>query len=155
LSEGSVPQGSNKHDAPQLPAVADGPFCELVAADLGVKVSTARTAFIGEAPQRVRGVASWAMDKSEDPEKRAQMILAWARKRGSGAFRPRSGEYISLAGSTGNGHMASRGENEALAHLLLQYWCANPKRLARLLNEVEIWLNVRDELREGGNGVGA
>ena len=151
MSSESVPQGSGEHGAPQPPTVADGPFCELVAADLGVKVSTARTAFIGEATPRVMGVVGWAMDKSEDPEERARMVLAWAKKRRSGAFRPPADEYVSLAGSTGNGHMASFRENEALAHLLLQYWCANPKRLARLLDEVEIWINVReDELAENG-----
>ena len=147
MSDGSVPQGSGKHDAPQPPTVADAAFCELVARDLGVKPATARTAFIGESAKRVLGVAGWAMDKTPDPEERGKMILAWAKKRGCGAFRASPDEYISLAGSVGKGHMATRHENEALAHLLLQYWCASPKRLARLLDEVEIFLNVRDEVR--------
>ncbi len=80
------------------------------------------------------------------------MILAWARKRGCGAFRAHPDEYVSLAGSAGHSHMASWRENQALAHLLLQYWCANPKRLARLLDELEIWLNVKDEVASNGNG---
>jgi hypothetical protein len=63
LSDASVPQGSGKHDAPQPITVADGAYCELVARDLGVKTSTARTAFINEPTQRVLGVVSWAMDK--------------------------------------------------------------------------------------------
>jgi hypothetical protein len=90
------------------------------------------------------------------------MILAWAKKRGCGAFRASPEEYVSLAGTVGKGHMATRHENEALAYLLLQYWCASPKRLARLLDEVKVFLNVRDEVRlarelrgGAGNGAGA
>jgi hypothetical protein len=151
VSDRSVPQGPGEHGASRHPTVADAAFCELVATDMGVKVSTARTAFIGEATQKVMGVVGWAIDKSEDPEERSRMVLAWAKKRKTGAFRPPADEYVSLAGSSGYGHMASRRENEALAHLLLQYWCANPKRLARLLDELEIWINVReDELAEIG-----
>jgi hypothetical protein len=101
LSEPSVPEGSGKHDdAPQPPTkVADAAFCELMARDLGVKVSAARTAFIGEETGRVLGVVSWALDKSEDPEERSRMLLAWAKKRGCGAFRPSEDGYVSLAGS--------------------------------------------------------
>ncbi len=73
------------------------------------------------------------------------MVIAWAKKRGCGAFRTSPEEYVSLAGSTGHAHMATQRENAALAHLLLQYWCDNPRRLARLLDELEIWLNVREE----------
>jgi hypothetical protein len=138
LSESSVPQGTN--GAP----VATPDFCELVAGDLGVKVSAARTAFIGEPTQRVLGVVSWALDKTEDPEERSRMVIAWARKRGAGAFRPAPDEYISLAGSVGNGEEAHYRENEALARLLAQYWHEHPKRLARVLDELEIWLNVRE-----------
>ena len=39
----------------------------------------------------------------------------------------------------------SHRENLALARLLAQYWHENPKRLARVLDEVEIWLNVRED----------
>ena len=164
MSKESVPQGSGTHedDAPQPPTVADAAFCELVAGDLGVKPATARTAFIGEGTKRVLGVASWAMDKTPDPEERGKMILAWAKKRGCGAFRASPDEYISLAGSVGKGHMATCHENEAIARLLLRYWCASPKRLARLLDEVEVFLNVRDEVRlaremreDKDNGAGA
>ena len=53
-----------------------------------MKVSAARTAFIGEPTSRVMGVVAWAMDRSEDPEERSRMVVAWAKKRGCGAFRP-------------------------------------------------------------------
>jgi hypothetical protein len=155
LSEGSVPQGSGKHDAPQPPTtVADGPFCELIARDLGVKLSAARTAFIGEPTQRVLGVVSWALDKSEDPEERARMILAWAKKRGCGAFKPPEDEYVSLAGSAAERvvDVPNHRENLVLAKLLARYWHENPKRLARVLDELEIWVNVTDELKKNGKG---
>ncbi len=154
MSKRSVPEGSGKHEdaAQKPPTVADAAFCELVAKDLGVKVSAARTAFIGEPTPRVMGVVAWAMDRSEDPEERSRMVVAWAKKRGCGAFRPSDEEYVSLAGSAGIGHMASKRENEALAYLLLQYWCSNPRRLARLLDELEIWINVTEELRDAADG---
>ena len=49
--------------------MADSGFCEELAEYLGIKPSR------GETAQRVLGVASWAMDKSEDPEERARMAL--------------------------------------------------------------------------------
>ncbi len=101
-------------------------------------------------------MAQWAADRSPDPEERGRMVIAWAKKRGCGAFRTSPDEYVSLAGSTGHAHMATQRENAALAHLLLQYWCDNPRRLARLLDELEIWLNVKDErAHNDGNGAGA
>ena len=50
------------------------------------------------------------------------MVIAWARRRGAGAFRPAPEEYISLAGSVGSGEEAHYRENEALARLLARYW---------------------------------
>ena len=112
-----------------------------------------RTAFIGEPTQRVLGVMSWAMDKSGEPEERSRMVLAWAKKRRAGAFCPPSDEYVSLAGDL-IGDPASDGhfrENERLARLMARYWHENPRRLARVLDELEIWINVReDELAENG-----
>jgi len=141
LSDASVPEGTNGAPTP----AADAAFCELVARDMGVKPSTARTAFLHEPTRRVMGVVGWAMDESEDPEQRARMVLAWARKRRTGAFRPVPDEYVSLAGSAGNGQEAHYRENEALARLLARYWHENPRRLARILAELEIWINVFPE----------
>ncbi len=149
MSDASVPQGTN--GAPT--AVADAAFCELVAKDLGIKPTTAKTAFLDEPTQRVLGVASWAMDNSEDVAERARMVIAWAKKRGAGAFRPIPDEYVSLAGSVGRGEEAHYRENEALARLLARYWHENPRRLARVLEELEIWVNVFPEkLGKRGNG---
>ena len=141
MSDASVPEGTN--GAPT--ALAGAAFCELVARDMGVKPSTARTALLDEPTRRVLGVVGWAMDESEDPEQRARMVLAWAKKRRTGAFRPVPDEYVSLAGSAGNGEEAHYRENEALARLLARYWHENPRRLARILAELEIWINVFPE----------
>ncbi len=134
----------NSPDSTQV-NLATPAFCEMVARELGVRLLAARTAFLNEPTQQVLGVMSWAMDKTDDPGERSRMIVAWARKRGTGAFRPLPDEYVSLAGSNGNGEEAIYRENVALARLLARYWYENPKRLARILDELEIWLNVGDE----------
>jgi hypothetical protein len=147
LSERSVPQGTD--GAPI--SVADSGFCEELAEYLGIKSSTAKTAFLDEPTQRVLGVASWAVDKSADPEERARMVIAWAKKRGAGAFKPVPDEYISLAGSVGHGEEAHYRENETLARLLARYWHQHPHRLARVLEELEIWVNVfPEQLKDNG-----
>ena len=46
-------------------------------------------------------------------------------------------------------------ENVALARLLARYWHENPKRLARVLDELEIWLNVREDVPTASNGGGS
>jgi len=76
------------------------------------------------------------------------MIVAWAKERRAGAFRPVPDEYVSLAGSVDHGGEAHRRENEALARLLTRYWHENPRRLARVLDELEIWVNVFPERLE-------
>jgi hypothetical protein len=75
LSKRSVPQGTD--GAPI--SVADSGFCEELAQYLGIKPSTAKTAFLDEPAQRVLGVASWAMDKSEDHEERARTVIGGPR----------------------------------------------------------------------------
>jgi hypothetical protein len=157
LTESSLPE---RGDLPQpgvqggaLPQrVADAAFCEVVAEELGIKPTSAKTAFLEETIGRVIGVASWAMEESEDPQERSRMVIAWAKKRRAGAFRPVPEEYVSLAGSVGRGEEAHRRENEALARLLSKYWHENPKRLARVLDELEIWINVFPEQLEREDG---
>ncbi len=157
MTERSVPEGGN-FPQPEtgrehpLPAVADAAFCEVVARELGIKPTSAKTAFLGEPVRQVVGVASWAMEEGEDPEERSRMVIAWAKKRRAGAFRPVPDEYVSLAGSVGRGEEAHYRENEALARLLSRYWHENPRRLARVLDELEIWGNVFPERLDPGNG---
>jgi hypothetical protein len=157
LTERSVPEGGN---IPQPEAegehpprsAADAAFCEVVARELGIKPTSAKTAFLDEPVRQVVGVASWAMEESEDPRERSRMIIAWAKKRRVGAFRPVPDEYVSLAGSVGHGDEAHFRENEALARLLARYWHENPRRLARVLDELEIWVNVFPERLDPENG---
>ena len=49
LSDASVPQGTDA--APERAPRATPAFCELMARDLGVKLNTARTAFLDEPTQ--------------------------------------------------------------------------------------------------------
>ena len=96
--------------------VADAAFCEVIAEDLGVKTTTARTACIGEPKVRCIRVVEWALrHEPDDPEKRARMILAWAKKRQAGAFR-QDGD----------------AEKE-IARALAVYWQEHPEKLAAAL----------------------
>ncbi len=77
----------------------DGRYARILADELGVKVSTARTAFIGEPKKRASEISGWALDHSDDPGERARMVLAWAKKHRSGAFRePSDGEFLRRMG---------------------------------------------------------
>ena len=62
MSEDSVPQGTNNgapnDGAPDGAPIATPAYCELVAGDLGIKPSAARTAFLNEPTHRVLGVVA-------------------------------------------------------------------------------------------------
>ncbi len=151
LSGFSVPEGAGKHDAQRPPTKADAVFCEQLAEELEVKPATTKTAFLGEPEKRALGVAEWAMGEApDDPGQRAKMIVAWAKKRRAGAFREDPSEFVSLAGSVGGtqGSDPHYRENEAVAKLLALYWMDNPRRLARVLDDAEIWFNA--EVNGGG-----
>ncbi|CAA9278070.1 MAG: hypothetical protein AVDCRST_MAG93-3006 [uncultured Chloroflexia bacterium] len=98
--------------------VADAAFCEVLAQDLGVKVTTARTCFIGEPQKRALEVIAWVFKHAPDSrEKRAKMCLSWAKKRKAGAFRdPEDAE-------------------KELAQAVAEYWTRHPERLAQTLKE--------------------
>ena len=98
--------------------VVDGRYAELLAEDLGVKVTTARTAFIGEPQRRALGVIAWAFKHEPDsPERRARMVLSWARKRGAGAFR------------------RDEDAERDIARQIAAYWIEHPDRLAETLHD--------------------
>ena len=151
MSGSSVPEGAGKHGAQAPPTLADAVFCEPLAEELEVRPATARTAFLGEPERRALGVAEWAMGEAPDePDQRARMIVAWAKKRRAGAFREDPAELVSLAasvGGTGGGDPHYR-EMEALAKLLALYWADNPRRLALVMDDAEIWFNA--EVNGGG-----
>jgi hypothetical protein len=65
----------------------DTRYAEILADELGVKVTTARTAFIGEPQRQASEISGWALDNSEDPQERGRMVIAWAKKQRAGAFR--------------------------------------------------------------------
>jgi hypothetical protein len=65
----------------------DSRYVEILAEELGVKITTARTAFIGEPQRQASEISGWALDNGADATERARMILAWARKNRCGAFR--------------------------------------------------------------------
>ncbi len=73
----------------------DNRYAEILADELGIKISTARAAFIGEPQRRASEISGWALDNTDDPAERAKMVLAWAKKRRAGAFRETSdGEFL-------------------------------------------------------------
>jgi hypothetical protein len=95
----------------------DDRYARLLAEDLGCKVSTARTAFIHEPVSRALKVREWAFDKAPNsPEKRAKLILGWARRRQAGAFRKRDED-------------AERD----IARRIALYWQEHPEALAETL----------------------
>jgi hypothetical protein len=72
----------------------DDRYAEILADELGVKVSTARTAFIGEPQREASAISGWALDNGADAGERARMIVAWAKKHRRGAFREVSDEDL-------------------------------------------------------------
>ena len=122
MTETSVPRGPGKAEDASRPTtreiVADAAFCELLAEDLGVKETTARTAFIGEPKVRAIRVVEWALrHEPDDPERRARMIVAWARKRKAGAFRD------------------DPDAERDIARKIANYWREHPEKLAETLRE--------------------
>lgn len=134
MVETSVPPDRGKHPRPSTrELVADGPFCELLAEDLGIKVTTARTCFLAEPKVRCIRVAEWAQRNApDDPEHRGRILIWWARKRGAGAFRPDDGRY-DLRG-------VLEGEDERfgrLAEALARMWTEHPASLAEAIRSLE------------------
>jgi hypothetical protein len=114
--------------------VADDAFCTLIAEDLGVKHTTAKTAFLDEPKVRAIRVVEWALrHQPDDPERRATMILAWAKKRRAGAFREDDGDDSSLASVFDREEERFRGLAEALAAM----WVENPASLAAAIRALE------------------
>lgn len=111
-----VDESAAKHPPSTRENVADVSFCEVIAEDLGIKVTTARTAFIGEPKVRCIRVIEWALrNEPDDPEKRSRMVLAWAKKRKAGAFKD------------------PEESQQEIARAVAEYWTRHPEKLAETL----------------------
>ena len=114
--------------------VVDDRFAEVLAEDLGIKPTTARTAFGGEPKVRAIRVSEWAQRNApDDPEHRARILIWWAKKRGAGAFRPDDGGDESLGGILDREDERFERLAEALAHM----WTENPASLAEAIKALE------------------
>ncbi len=106
--------------------VADAAFCEVLAQDLGLKVSTVRTALISEPKVRCIRVVEWLLrTEPDDAERRGKVLIWWAKKRKAGTFRD-----------------PDEDAEREIARRIALYWQQNPERLA-------------ETLREAMNGTGA
>jgi hypothetical protein len=112
-----VERARKPEQASPTPTV-DAKYAKLLADDLGCKVSTARTAFIGEPVARALKVREWAFEKAPNsPEKRAKLIIGWAKRRRAGAFKQ------------------DDDAEKDLARRIARYWSEHPEELARTLRE--------------------
>ena len=119
MVEASVPRTPGKHPPSTREVVVDGRYARLLADDLGVKLTAARTAFIGEPVGRAMQVRDWAFAKApESPEKRAKLILGWAKRKGAGAFR-----------------QDDEDAERQIARQIAAYWREHPEKLAEVLRE--------------------
>ncbi len=111
-----VDESAAKHPPRTREIVVDDRYAELLAEDLGCKVTTARTCFWGEPQKRALGVVEWALrHEPDDPEKRSRMVLAWAKKRQAGAFRQ------------------DVDAEKEIAQAVAAYWMEHPDKLAETL----------------------
>lgn len=112
-----VDESAAKHPPSTPEILVDHRYAELLAEDLGVKTTTARTCFIGEPQKRALGVVAWAFKHAPDsPEKRAKITLAWARRRRAGAFRD------------------PEESQQEIARAVARYWIEHPEKLAETLS---------------------
>ena len=116
---------------PTVSIVADGAFCAQVAAILMCDEQPIRDAFIGEPAEEVLQMVRWALSHQQDDEEEgfdaAQVLTAWAKKRGRGAWSGRAPEPS----------LTMENLNGKLAGALIRYWSENPHELAAVLDRVE------------------
>jgi hypothetical protein len=114
--------------------VADEGFCAQVAALLLCDRGPIHDTFIGEPAEEVLEMVRWALSH-EDNEgfDAAEVLTAWARKRGRGAWsgRPRRPEPT------------ERDPYARLARALTRYWAEHPGELTALLDRAEASANGR------------
>jgi hypothetical protein len=113
--------------------VADEAFCAQAAALLLCDRGPIHDAFIGEPVEEVLEMVRLALSHEDDEGfDTAEVLTAWARKRGRGAWsgRPRSSEK------------KEQNRNGKLARTLADFWAAHPEELAAILDRVEANLNA-------------
>ena len=97
----------------------DAKYAKLLAEDLGVKITTARTAFINEPVSRALAVREWAFRHAPDSaEKRSRLIVEWAKRKRAGAFR-----------------QPDEDAEREIARRIAEYWQKHPEQLAHTLRE--------------------
>jgi hypothetical protein len=116
-----------------LAIVADEAFCAQAAALLACDEQPVRDAFLGEPAEQVLEMVRWALSHQDDEEgfDAAQVLTAWAEKRGRGAWSGRDPEPCPAISSL----------NGKLAEALIRYWSEKPHELAAVLDRVEASLN--------------
>jgi hypothetical protein len=110
--------------------VADEAFCKQAAALLLCNEEPICDAFIGEPAQEVLEMVRWAIshedDEGFDP---AQVLTAWAKKRGRGTW-------------SGRPPRPQRNSDGALTWALASFWAEHPCELAELLERVQARVNA-------------
>ncbi len=112
--------------------VADEGLCKQVAAVLLCNRAPIHDAFIGEPVEEVLEMVRWALSHEDDEGfDSAEVLTAWARKRGRGTWsnRPRRPAR------------KEQNRNGKLARTLADFWAAHPEELAAILDRVEANLN--------------
>src|SRR3712207_3259646 len=112
-----------------LTMVADDAFCAQASTVLSCDEEHVRDAFVGELAEEVLEMVRWALRHQQDEEgfDAAQVLTAWAKKRGRGAWSERKPEPSPT----------EHNLNGKLAETLIRYWSENPHELAALLDRVE------------------
>jgi hypothetical protein len=114
--------------------VADEDFCAQVAALLLCDRAPIYDAFIGEPVEEVLEMVRWTLSHEDDEGfDTAQVLTAWAKKRGRGAWSGRPS------------HRADREDGaERLAVALARMWTEHPESLAETIRALE-----RSRVRNG------
>jgi hypothetical protein len=110
--------------------VANEDFCKQAAALLLCNEEPICDAFIGEPVEEVLEMVRWALSHQDDEGfDTAEVLTAWAKKRGRGAWsgRPRRPE---------------RNSDEELTWALANFWAEHPRELAELLERVQARVNA-------------
>ncbi len=130
----SLPRNGVKTPPSTRELVADEAFCGVLAEDLGLKPSTVRTGLINEPKVRCIRLVEWLLRNApDDADRRARLLIWWAKKRRAGAFREPAGDDSSLAG-------ISETEDERfgrLAEALAAMWVEHPESLAEAIKALE------------------